>query len=92
MEDGKITFKGGRSCCLCLHVLLAEHLWTEDGVLAGHATGEGAVEFGAEGQLAHVVGLLAGEHVSLLDEALVFEALKAGVPCLDVLGLWVARG
>ena len=79
-------YQGG----LCLDSLLAEHLGPEDGVLAGHAAGEGAVKLCAQRQLAHVVGLLVGELVSLLDEAAVLEALEAGVPRLDVLGLWVA--
>lgn len=76
----------------CLDLLLADGLGAEDGVLAGHAAREGAVEFCAESELAHVFRLFVVEHVALLDEALVLEALEALVPRLDLLGLWVAGG
>ena len=76
---------------LCLEpLLLVDDLWTEDGVLARHASSKCAVQLGAQRKLLHVVRLLVCECVSLLDEALVFEAVKAGVPCLDVLGFGVA--
>jgi hypothetical protein len=66
--------------CLCLDLLLVKGLWPEHGVLARHTSRQCAVEFRAERELAHVVRLLAAEGVSLLDEALVFKAVKAGVP------------
>lgn len=75
-----------------MDLLLADGLGPEDGVLARHASREGAVEFCAESQLAHVFRLFVVEHVALLDEALVLEALKTLVPRLDLLGLWVAGG
>ena len=76
----------------CLDLLLADGLGPEDGVLAGHASREGAVELCAESELAHFFRLLVVEHVALLDEALVLEALEAVVPRLDLLGLGVAGG
>jgi len=65
---------------LCLDLLLAVDLWSEDGVLAGHASCECAVEFRSKSQLAHVIRLLAAECVSLLHEALILEAVEPGVP------------
>lgn len=59
------------------------------GVLPRHAPPEGAVQLRAESQLAHVVVLLGGDDVALLLQALVFEALEAGVPALDLLRLGV---
>jgi hypothetical protein len=72
------------------HLLLGVDFWSEHGVLARHAAGEGAVQLGAQRQLAHVVCLLVAERVALLDQALVLEAVEAGVPRLDVVGLGVA--
>lgn len=75
---------------LRLHLFLAQPLNPEDGILPAHPSPEGALELGAEGQLVHVVVLLGAELVALGGEALVLEALEAGVPGLDFLGLGVA--
>jgi len=88
--DGNGGRGRGRGGALGLHFLLANDFGPEDGILTGHAPCKGAVELGSQSELAHVVGLLGVEGISLLHEALVLEALEAFVPGLDLLGLWVA--
>lgn len=61
-----------------------------DGVLAGHATVEGALELGSEGQLGHIGRLLLRELDALLREGLVLHAVEAGPDLLD-LGLGAVR-
>lgn len=78
---------------LCLDFLLfAEGSRSEDGVLARHASAKGAVKFGSQRQLAHVVCLLIAHSVSLLDQTFVLETVKACVPRFDVLRLGIAGG
>ncbi|KAK7994164.1 Major facilitator superfamily domain- general substrate transporter [Apiospora arundinis] len=55
-----------------------------DGVLAGHATVEGALELGAEGQLGHVGRLLLRELDTLLREGLVLHTVEASSNLLDL--------
>lgn len=57
---------------------------SEDGVLLAQAAGKGAVEFGAQSELAHAVGLFGRDDIALLLEALVLETVQTGVPGLDV--------
>lgn len=47
------------------------------GVLGGHTAFEGALDLGAEGELAHVLGLLLGEGDALGGESLVLHTLEA---------------
>ena len=74
---------------LHMDLLLAEALVGEDGVLAGHAAVEGALHLCAQGQLAHIRRLVVAGDVALLDQALVLQAVEAGIPRLDVLRLGV---
>lgn len=75
---------------LCLDLLLI--LGPEHSVLGAHAAIESAVEFRAQGELVQVVVLLLSDGIALGDEALVLEALEAGVPALDFVGFGVVGG
>lgn len=70
-------------------LLLVKALCGKDGILAGHAAVEGALDLCAQCQLAHVGRLVVAGDVALLDETLVLETVKASIPRLDVLGLGV---
>lgn len=60
-----------------------------DGVLAAHATVEGALQLCAEGELAHALVLFLGQDDALGGEGLVLHAIKAGGDFADfgVLGV-----
>src|SRR5690348_9738703 len=73
--------------------LLAEDLcsWPHLGILATHSSLQGALELGAEGQLAHGVGLFLAEKNALGGEGLVLHSLEAGGDVAD-LGVGGVRG
>lgn len=62
---------------------------SHDGVLAAHATVEGALQLCAEGELAHALVLFLGQDDALRGEGLVLHAIKAGGDFADfgVLGV-----
>lgn len=55
-----------------------------DGILAGHAAVESAVELGAEGELAELVRLLFGQGHALLRERLVLHSRQPGFDVADL--------